>query len=94
MVIHWAMPGLVAGLLFYKHQWLGNHTLNIWNLIPGCLMWIAWLEQNRLSFEDTEKTLEELKVLCQCSLFEWSCCWRFIDCSSLSKFMFSLRLVS
>ena len=57
-------------------------------------MWIAWLEQNRLSFEDTEKTLEELKVLCQCSLFEWSCCWRFIDCSSLSKFMFSLRLVS
>ena len=57
-------------------------------------MWIAWLEQNRLSFEDTEKTLEELKVLCQCSLFEWSCCWCFIDCSSLSEFMFSLRLVS
>ena len=57
-------------------------------------MWIAWLEQNRLSFEDTEKTLEELKVLCQCNLFEWSYCWCFIDCSSLSEFMFSLRLVS
>ena len=24
-------------------------------------MWIAWLEQNHRSFEDTEKTLEELK---------------------------------
>ena len=49
---------------------------------------------NSCSFEDTEKTLEELKVLCQCSLFEWSRCWGFTDCSSLFEFMFSLRLVS
>ena len=57
-------------------------------------MWTVWLEQNRRSFEDTEKTLEELKVLCQCSLFEWSRCWGFTDYSSLSEFIFSLRLVS
>ena len=57
-------------------------------------MWIAWLERNRRSFEDTEKTLEELKVLYQCSLFEWSRCWGFTNCSSLSEFMLSLRLVS
>ena len=49
---------------------------------------------NSRSFEDTEKTLEELKVLCQRSLFEWSRCWGFTDCSSLFEFMFSLRLVS
>ena len=42
--IHWVMPGTVAGLLFCWHQWLGNNTSNIWNLILGCLMWIAWLE--------------------------------------------------
>ena len=54
--IHWVMPGLVARLLFCWHQWLWNHTSNIWNLIPGCLMWIAWLERKCHSFEDTEKT--------------------------------------
>ena len=49
-------------------------------------MWIAWLERNCCSFEDTEKMLEELKVLCQRILFEWSHCWGFTDCSSLSEF--------
>ena len=88
------MPRSVAGLLFRWHQWLRKHNSNIWNLIPGCLMWIAWLEWNRRSFENTKKMLDELKVLCQRSLFEWSRCWDFTDYCSLSKFMFSLRLVS
>ena len=88
------MPGLVAGLLSYWHQWLGKHNLNIWNLILGCLMWIVWLERNRHSFDDDKKMLDELKVLCQYSFFEWFRCWGFIDYSSLSEFMFSLRLVS
>ena len=57
-------------------------------------MWIVWLERNRRSFEDNEKTLDELIVLCQRSLLEWSRCWGFTDCSSLSKFMYSLSLVS
>ena len=38
--------------------------------------------------------LDELKVLCQYSFFEWFRCWGFNDYSSLSEFMFSLRLVS
>ena len=56
------------------------------------LMWIVWLEQNRRSLENTEKMLEELNVLCQRSLFDWFHCWGFTDCSSLSEFMFSLRI--
>ncbi|XP_050252652.1 uncharacterized protein LOC126699112 [Quercus robur] len=46
-------------------------TFHQWNPKICCLMWIAWLERNRRSFENTEKTLEEFKVLCQRSLFEW-----------------------
>ena len=68
--IHCVMPGLVVGLLSCWHQWFGKHNSNIWNLVPGCLMWIVWLERNRHSFEDNEKTLDELKVLCQRSLLE------------------------
>ena len=79
-------------LLSCWHQWLGKHNSNIWNLIPGCLMWNVWLEQNRHSFENMEKTLDELKVLCKRSLFEWSHCWGFTESSSLPKFLFSLRL--
>ena len=88
------MPGSVAGLLSCWYQWLGNLNSDIWNLVLGCLMWIVWLERNRRSFEDNEKTLDELKVLCQRSLFEWSCCWGFTDCSTLFEFMASLSLVS
>ena len=84
--IRWIMPGSVAGLLSCWHQWLGNLNSDIWNLVPGCLMWIVWLERNRRSFEDNKKTLDELKVLCQRSLFEWSRCWGFTDCSTLSEF--------
>ena len=57
-------------------------------------MWIVWLERNCRSFEDNEKMLDELKVLCQHSLFEWSRCWDFRGCSTLSEFMASLSLVS
>ena len=35
-----------------------------------------------------------LKILCQRSLMEWSRCWGFTKCSSLSEFMPSLSLVS
>ena len=92
--IHWIMPGSVASLLSCWHQWLGNLNSDIWNLVPGCLMWIVWLERNCRSFEDNEKMLDELKVLCQHSLFEWSRCWDFRGCSTLSEFMASLSLVS
>ena len=90
--VHWVMPRTTAGLLSCWYQWLGKHNSNIWNLIPGCLMWIVWLERNRRSFENMEKTLDELKILCKPSLFEWARCWGFTDSSSLSEFMFSLRL--
>ena len=50
--INWVMPGLVADLLFCWSHWLGKHSSNIQNLVPGCLMWTIWTERNRRSFED------------------------------------------
>ena len=91
---YWVMPGSLAGLLSSWHQWLGKHYSEIWNLVPGCLMWIVWLGRNRRSCEDKEKTMEEFKILCQRNLMEWFRCWGFIECFSLSEFMPSLSLVS
>ena len=92
--ILWVMPGSVAGLLSCWHQWHGKHNSDIWNLVPGCLMWIVWLERNCQSFEDKEKTLDELKLLYQRSLLEWSRCRGFTDCSSPSEFFSFLSVVS
>ena len=37
--INWVMPGSVVDLLFCWYHWLGKHSFDIWNLVPGCLMW-------------------------------------------------------
>ena len=62
--IQWVLPSSVVELLFCWTHWLGKHDLDIWNLIPGCLMWTVWMEGNRRSFEDSEKSSVELTCLC------------------------------
>ena len=53
-------------------DWFGKHSLDLWNLVPACLTWIAWMEQNSLTFEDLERTLDQLKSLLIHTLFDWS----------------------
>ena len=79
------MQGSVAGLSFFWHQWLGNHTSNIWNLIPVCLMWIVRLERTCCSFEDIEKMLEELNFFAGVVFLIGLVVGVFTDYSSLSE---------
>ena len=58
--IQWVMPGSVENLVFCWSYWLGKFNSDIWNLVPSCLMWIVWMERNRRSFEDTQKSLTQL----------------------------------
>ena len=88
----WVMPGSVESLMYCWSFGLGNFSLDIWNMIPGCLMWIVWTERNRRSFEDTEKSLVQLQALCQKTLFDWSRCWGFSDCTTISEFISSLSI--
>ena len=53
--IDWVMLGSVADLLFCWYHWLGKHNFDTWNLVPGCLTWTIWTEQNWCSFEDNGK---------------------------------------
>jgi hypothetical protein len=34
----------------------------VWKMVPLCLLWCLWKEQNDRSFEDREMTLEEIKA--------------------------------
>ena len=92
--IHWVMLGSVANLLFCWQQWLGKHNCDIWNLVPGFLIWIIWTERNQCSFKDTEKSLTQLIDLCQRTLLDLSWCCSFLDCSSLIKVLLSLSIAS
>ena len=88
----WVMPGFVESLVYCWSFWLGKFNSNIWNMVHGCLMWIVWTERNRHSFEDTEKSLVQLQALCQKTLFDWSRCWGFLDCSTILEFISSLSI--
>ena len=90
--IEWVMPGSVADLLFCWYHWLGKHSSNIWDLVPGCLLWTIWTERNRRSFEDEEKTVVQLLEHCQRTLFDWSRCWGYSDCSTLLDFLSSISI--
>ena len=67
--IDWVMPGSIVDLLLCWYHWLGKHNSDIWNLVPGCLMWTIWTKRNRCSFEDTGKSLAQLLDLCQWTHF-------------------------
>ena len=85
------MPGSVESLVFCWSNWLGKFSLDIWNMVPSCLMWVVWMERNRHSFEAIEKSLDQLQALSQSTLFEWARCWGSSNCSSTSEFLTSLR---
>ena len=90
--IDWVMSGSVEDLLFCWFYWLGKHSSDIWDLVPRCLMWTIWSERNRRAFEDEGKTVVQLLEFCQKTLFDWSRCWGFSDCSSLTDFISSIRI--
>ena len=90
--IDWVMSGSVEDLLFCWFHWLGKHSSDIWDLVPSCLMWTIWSERNQWAFEDEGKTVVQLLEFCQKTLFDWSRCWSFSDCSSLTDFISSIRI--
>ena len=39
--------------------------------IPHCLMWCIWQERNNRSFEDSERTIADLKLFFFKTLSDW-----------------------
>ena len=86
------MPDTIVSLLFAWRNWLGTYSSKVWNLVPGCLMWLVWKERNARTFEDVERPIDMLKTLLARTLFEWSSIWGLTHCSSLSDFLISISL--
>jgi hypothetical protein len=68
--VMWVMPRRVRNLI---EGWHGSnhHQSIIWNAVPHCLMWSVWRERNSRIFEDSETTIDDLKLRFFRSLFEW-----------------------
>ena len=90
--IQWIMPGSVESLVFCWSNRLGKFSSDIWNMVPGYLMWVVWMERNRRSFEAKEKSPVQLQALSQSTLFEWARCWGSSNCSSTLEFLTSLSI--
>ena len=69
------LPKWVVDLLFARRNWFGTHSLDIWYVVPLCLMWILWRERNRQTFEDPERSISQLESLMIRSIYDWSCVW-------------------
>jgi hypothetical protein len=70
--VQWVMPHTVLDLF---HGWLGKlgrhgPTL-VWKMIPHCLIWCLWREWNARYFEDSERSIPELKLFFFQTLLEW-----------------------
>ena len=76
---------------FSWRNYFDKHSSDIWNMVPACLMWLVWKEQNRHTFEELESYLDQLKTLFSCTLFDWSWTWGFTHCSSILEFQVTLR---
>ena len=92
----WVMPRSVVEML---ECWQGNFGKHrnclIWRVVPHCLIWSIWREQNGRSFEDCERSYVEIKLFFLRSLREWVDGWGSFSCSSLFQLLehCSLRVV-
>ena len=70
--VHWVMPCTVMDLFC---TWLGQRgqhsSLVFWKMIPHCLVWCIWAERNSRHFEDSERSIPELKLFFSHILFDW-----------------------
>ena len=68
--VWWVLPCHVLELLTcWSVNFKRYKSAAIWELIPHCILWVIWRERNARSFEDSSRTIQELKQFFLYSLF-------------------------
>ena len=88
--ISWVLPRSIADTLFGWWNQFGKHSSRVWNLAPLCLMWCIWRERNWRTFEDRDKSDDQLLAYFSGSLFDWSRAWGLTSSDSIPMFLSSL----
>ena len=85
---------------FWDNFWIGwYYILFVWiktspRIVPHCLMWCIWREQNSRSFEDRERSILEFKSFFFSTLLEWCLVLPSFSCISLSGLLEHCTLIS
>ena len=83
--IIWVLPGCVLDLFFGWYNGLGKFHSKIWNMVPLCLLWTLWREQNSHIFENSEHTDSQLQELFSNTLYEWVIAWGYSRFNSVTS---------
>ncbi|KAG2674363.1 hypothetical protein I3760_13G130500 [Carya illinoinensis] len=88
----WVMSATVVDLLACWLNLGGIPQISaVWKMIPICLFWCIWKEQNDRTFEDKEHSMEEIRLLFVRTLFLWA---KAVDFNGLGFHEFLISLSS
>jgi len=83
----WVMPRRVINLLACWWSSGRSRSAAVWKMAPICIFWCLWWERNNRSFEDLERSLEEILSLLYHSLYCWTSAYVHPLCISFSDFL-------
>ena len=93
--ICWVMPRRVVDLLdCWSCNFRRHRNIVIWRMVPHCLLWCIWQEQNARSFEGCERSILEFKSFFFFTLLEWCLVLPSFSCLSLPILFDHCNLVS
>jgi hypothetical protein len=75
--LSWVMSRRVIDLLACWWSSGQSRSATVWKTAPTCLFWCLWGKRNNQSFEDVEKTLEELLSSFYHTLYLWTTAYVF-----------------
>ena len=68
-------------------SWQGKfgrlRNIELWGIVPHCLLWCIWRERNARSFEGCERSMLEIKSFFLHTFLDWSVVFCHFSCSSL-----------
>ena len=71
---------------------VGEALVSHLNLVPLCILWRIWKEQNQRTFEDLDSSSDQMLAFFSGTLFDWSQVSRLTTSDSLPSFLSSLSL--
>ena len=87
--LHWVMPLKVIEVFESWQDKFGRHrNIDLWRLVPHCLMWCIWSKRNAHCFEGCERSLLEIKSFFLHTLLVWS-----VPCRIFLFFLFLCFLI-
>jgi len=86
--VEWVIPRMVLELLTSWGASFGyGPAKEVWRLVPLCLMWCIWREQNERHFEDKETSMVELRKRLLNTLYIWIASYHNLNVFTYANFL-------